>query len=123
MLTEAYFNLHKQLFSLRQNSRVVNHVGYAHLLDVNFVVRPAGRAKVLQTQRKNVHAFVKGRLMATSHVNRWPALTNWREASYNPYKAGYFFVKDTGEKIEQADFVCLQLGLSGKPQIWVADKR
>ena len=60
---EVYRNLHRDCFSVRHKGKVV---GYLHdneqlaLTNVKFVVQPAGRAKVLRENKKNVHAFVRG---------------------------------------------------------------
>jgi len=65
MRVEVYRNLHKNCFSVRALSgenkgRVIDHVQSIMLKDATFVVQPAGRKRVLQEQRKNVHAFVRG---------------------------------------------------------------
>ena len=57
---ETYWNLHKDVFSVRVKGRVVQHIRSAFVRNVTFAVQPAGRAKVLLEQRKNVHAFVRG---------------------------------------------------------------
>ena len=106
---EVYRNLHKNCFSVRHKGKVV---GYLHdseqlaLTNVKFVVQPAGRAKVLRENKKNVHAFVRG-----DYVGYENNLTNnlyfgefkdldFYAVSYNPYKSDKFVVKETGEPIE-----------------------
>ena len=106
---EVYRNLHKDCFSVRHKGKVV---GYLHdneqlaLTNVKFVVQPAGRAKVLRENKKNVHAFVRG-----EYVGYENNLTNnlyfgefkdldFYAVSYNPYKSDKFVVKETGEPIE-----------------------
>jgi len=106
---EVYRNLHKNCFSVRHKGKVV---GYLHdneqlaLTNVKFVVQPAGRAKVLRENKKNVHAFVRG-----EYVGYENNLTNnlyfgefkdldFYAVSYNPYKSDKFVVKETGKPIE-----------------------
>ena len=62
---EVYRNLHKDCYSVRALSgedkgRVIDHVQSITLRDVSFIVQPAGRNRVLEEERKNVHAFVRG---------------------------------------------------------------
>ena len=106
---EVYRNLHKNCFSVRHKGKVV---GYLYdneqlaLTNVKFVVQPAGRAKVLRENKKNVHAFVRG-----EYVGFENNLTNnlyfgefedldFYAVSYNPYKSDKFVVKGTGKPIE-----------------------
>ena len=60
MRVEVYYNLHKNVFSVRHKGRVIQHTKMAVIKDAEYVVRPAGRAKVLREGKKNVHAFVRG---------------------------------------------------------------
>jgi hypothetical protein len=64
---------------------VRKHVERIYLENVKFVVRPAGRQRVLETKRKNVHAFVKGAARAWTDVPLGAV-----RVSYNPYKSGDF---------------------------------
>jgi hypothetical protein len=97
MEVEVYRNLHKNVWSVRdkRTGRVIDHAERVVIRDARFIVQPAGRAKVLREQRKNVHAFVRGTY----------AGTYWRpyrslgadKVSYNPYKAGHFTGPDGGK--------------------------
>lgn len=91
----VYWNLHKNLFSVQDASgRVVAHMESLVLLDSKFVVRPAGRARVLREGVKNVHAGVSGRYSSSTE--------NFRGATrvtYNPYKAPTFVKKRLGDPI------------------------
>jgi hypothetical protein len=57
---DVYFNLHNSLWSVvaRSTGRVAKHMNELIMLDVCFVVRPKGNAKVRSEKVKNVHAFV-----------------------------------------------------------------
>ena len=94
----VYRNLHKHCWSVRQDGKVKVHTSYICLQDVNFVVQPAGREKVLREQRKNVHAYVKGYLISASTCNRLEDqlnLSGTQDAiTYNPYKHPYFTCGD-----------------------------
>ena len=89
---EVYRNLHKKCWSIRQGGKVKVHTSYLCLQDVKFVVQPAGRQKVLDEQKKNVHAYVKGYLISARESNRITEDIEWTcdVVSYNPYKHPYF---------------------------------
>jgi hypothetical protein len=63
MRVEVYYNLHKKCFSIRHKGIVISHANTVKLADVTFVVRKAGRERVLREKKKNVHAFVRGNLL------------------------------------------------------------
>jgi len=100
---EVYKNLHKNCWSVRQDGKVRFHCAYVCLRDVVFVVRQRGREKVLETKRKNVHAFVKGYICPVSEANVSPAC--WDGVYYNPYVAGYFVNRTTEQPVDKAQFV------------------
>lgn len=79
----VYFNLHNRLFSVQHKGRVVAHVPEVSLEDVNFRVNEAGRQRVLEEQRKNVHAFVEGKF---KHVPEGDIPMLPHGVKYNPYK-------------------------------------
>ena len=83
----VYYNLHKHCYSVQDyaTGKVIAHVPSIHLSDVSFVVRKAGRAKVLREKRKNVHAFVVGFWKKTACRK---CKTRVR---YNPYISDSFF--------------------------------
>ena len=60
----VYKNLHEGCWSVkdRQTGHVVAHADQAALSDVDLKVSQAGRRRVLEEQRKNVHAGVEGTL-------------------------------------------------------------
>ncbi|QIA28665.1 hypothetical protein [Phage f2b1] len=97
--SKVYYNLHKGLFSLKQRGLVVLHTHRVHLTDVTFQVNEAGRQRVLEEQRKNVHAFVNGTFQG---VPRYSTVEGFREAYYNPYKTDCFIDKETGEELYSA---------------------
>ena len=84
----------------RSNRKVVDRVQTAYVKDVKFVVQPAGRKRVLEQQRKNVHAFVRGNL-----TNERFMAIGLVKVVYNPYKHDYFYRTDTDEAIYEWDNV------------------
>lgn len=76
-------------YSILQGALVVAHTNQILLQNCRFVVHELGRQRVLATKRKNVHAFIRGRV-ARNPASASHAL-NLR-VRYNPYEAGYFFI-------------------------------
>lgn len=98
MRVECYRNLHTGKISVRECSgRVLTHEHAVFIRDPRFVVQPAGRSKVLRDKRKNVHAFVRGELVgfSTGQLTGFDDWEDWTQASYNPYKLGTFYDRDT----------------------------
>ena len=126
MGVDVYFNLHRKVWSIRSRKTglVTDHARVvAFPMGAEMVVRPAGRAKVLQTGQKNVHAFVRGVDPHLSDmVDQWlsfgatlPAATR---VGYNPQRAGYFTRKDTGERIDSASALVMVAPMEGPPEVW-----
>ena len=105
MKVEVYRNLHRNCWSVRHNGRVIDHVDSISLRDAKLVVQPAGRAKVLRENRKNVHAYIKGTvtLLSDDRFNNIPT----HKVTYNPYKYSSFVLNDTEEPIYYAEYVHL----------------
>lgn len=100
MRVEVYFNLHKKTFSVRscRTGRVIRHTDKVHIANPEFVVRKAGRERVLREGKKNVHAFVRGDVTFFNLMYR-PTLDT---LTYNPYKYASFVDKQTEEPVYQA---------------------
>ena len=90
MRSEIYRNLRTGTWSRREDGLVVDHPEVVELRDVEFRVRPGGRDRVRDEERKNVHAFVIGNVLG----GQLPDLP-WREAYYNPYTCDTFIDKET----------------------------
>lgn len=98
-MRQIYFNLKRRGFSIRDaKTRLVINKGQTTtsvvLQDVTFKVIESGRQRVLRTKEKNVHAFSCGTVVEGVDVSEATV-----PVSYNPYKAGHFVRKDTGEAI------------------------
>ena len=98
MRVEVYFNLHKYIWSVRscRTVRVMLHTDEVHIDNPTFVVRKAGRERVLREGKKNVHAFVRGDAtyftdygvdLLDDADKKCPTLDN---VGYNPYKYDSF---------------------------------
>ena len=102
MIVKVYWNLHKDMYSVQYKGKVVAHLPFLCMKDCEFKVSEAGRKRVLRERRKNVHAYVVGTLLGFD-----PNLMVYKRVRYNPYEAGYFQLKDTGEPVYNAPFVLL----------------
>ena len=109
MTTFVYFNLHKKVFSLRNQKtrKVYAHGNHIVLTDVTFKVSEAGRQRVLREQRKNVHAGVQGDVFSQGVPMVSLEGDNIREATYNPYYFDSFVDIETKQPIHSADIVYL----------------
>ena len=113
MRIEVYWNIHKKIWSVRdlKTGRVIEHVKDVSILDAQFVVRPAGRAKVLKTGVKNVHAFVRGLradsslmdMIGSFDVEGWTGT----DVTYNPKKYATFVSKADETPIKTAEVVTM----------------
>lgn len=105
----VYFNLHRKVFSMKQRkaqgkgSHVTGHAPTVILTNVTFKVLEAGRQRVLEEQKKNVHAFVEG----TLEPYQGQGIGGYREAYYNPYKVSTFVDKESGAPLTSAKVVIL----------------
>lgn len=119
-MAETYFNLHKRTFSIRNRGKVYAHRDFVCMMDVKFVVQPAGHARVLRTGQKNVHAFCRG--IDTGKNVHFESFDRgifdvWQRVHYNP-RRGAHFTDDKGRALKSADQVTLYKGQKGKPIMW-----
>lgn len=113
MKVAVYWNFHKKIFSIQSRDKetyglVVSHLKSAVVALPKFVIRQAGREKVLKEKKKNVHAYIVGHLIKDVPMS----FTNWDEEkgynsrarliSYNPYKDTTFVTVDTKEEVSSA---------------------
>jgi len=102
----VYFNLHKKVWSVRQDGMVVKHTKHIMLKNCRFLVGKAGRERVLREGKKNVHAGVSG--YVTDLV---PACRVHSEVTYNPYRNEKFTTKDDlYEDVLYSDYAVLSCG-------------
>lgn len=126
----VFYNLNQHVWSIKAREGdhyglVIAHVNEAIVSDARFTVGEGGRQKVIEQQKKNVHAGVVGQLVAVEGLRlrydivmpgvsgdgharitlRSIAKRNHVDVSYNPYKAGYFYTKPDQEPIYEARWV------------------
>lgn len=111
-----YWNLHKKIWSVQdcKTGRVTNHVTALTLADAKFVVRPAGRARVLREGKKNVHAFAVGYISLSNGI---ATCRTGRPVTYNPYKRDTFVFADTDESVTDVQAITMCI-LDGKPTVY-----
>lgn len=103
MSARVYKNLHNGKWSMKGKDGIVaGHADHVTMKDVQFRVSEAGRQRVVREKKKNVHAVVHG---TVHHVDDAPVPEHAVPVSYNPYRAGHFYRKDTGEAVHHADEV------------------
>lgn len=93
----AYYNLRRGCFSIQdaESKQVIAHTPNLSVGEAQFRVYETGRQRVLETKEKNVHAFVVGKFLGAET----PEIEGCRSGSYNPYKAGAFLDRETGESL------------------------
>jgi hypothetical protein len=104
-MVEVYYNTHKQCLSIRQKGVVIRHAKTVLLSGATFRVQQGGRQRVVNTGRKNVHAFVRGHLDFASD-QRFPGRHSWERIYYDPFKHTSF-VRYNGEPVHVADEVLI----------------
>ena len=104
---QVYYNLHKKCLSIRHKGKVIEHAQEVTLTDARFHVQQAGRERVLKQKRKNVHAYVSGKLKESFWFTQSPSYT-WiakQRVAYNPYKYKNFVNEETLEPVASAEVV------------------
>lgn len=102
--TKVYRNSRLNKWSVKFNNGPVKHFNELSLSNATFHVQPAGRQKVLKTKRKNVHAYVSGTFVYTSHLVYLDTF-KYRRVRYNPYYFDKFFYDDNLERVSSAKIV------------------
>ena len=124
MKADVYHNLHTGLWSIkdRRTGLVVRHARVvASAQPCGFAVQPAGRAKVLATGQKNVHAFVRRAWLAPyDDLVAWQRLTetvNLVPVSYNPFRGDSFYRKDTGQSVTEVKSIVMIAPPDARPYV------
>ncbi len=93
---KVWFNLHRRDWSVKRGTAPVQHYAAFRLVAASFVVSEGARQKVLATRCRSVHAYATGieaEVIEAAGVH----------VSYNPYRGGAFYRKDTGADVHTAD--------------------
>ena len=112
MKVDVYWNLHKKLYSVRHKGKVIAHVPFVTMKDVQWVVQPAGRRRVLRERKKIVHAFARGTWMYGKDElelqNERLHLTKRQPVMYNPYHHKSFVLRQARDiNITRSDYATL----------------
>jgi len=105
-----YRNLHKKCFSIqryepaKKGYRVYAHEKEIFLPSADFKVYEAGRKRVLEEGRKNVHAYI----ISESYSTQVPKRRAITEVYYNPYACESFLRKDHNTPVFAASRVALK---------------
>lgn len=108
-----YRNVHKHCYSVRNEKlgRVTKHTASVLMKDATLVVSKAGRERVLREKQKNIHAGIRGELVAVGSAaiteRRRLDSKDWTQVYYNPFKVETFVEKATNMPIFKADYVLL----------------
>ncbi len=96
-------------YSIMQHGVVVASARQVRLADVEFRVRETGRERMLQRQKKNLHANANGRHLDVVHPTQDRDLerVEGRSVFYNPYRFEYFADCETQDPVTEADIVQL----------------
>jgi len=113
----VYWNLHKKCYSVQDcaTGRVIDHRSAITMIDVDFTVRNGGKERVRKEGRKNVHAFIVGRVSiskGTACITRGA-----KKVTYNPYKHDTFVTVDDEHPVTDAHIVTMGQW-DGMPSVW-----
>lgn len=119
----VYWNLHKNVFSVKYKGKVIAHKHNIIGFDCEFRVSEKGRQRVLREKRKNVHAYVVCDNVVDSVDGLYTTYNCYEcgSVNYNPYNNSSFistqYYKDIKKPIYNADMVLLSISSSGRPYI------
>ena len=102
MKIDTYRNLNDECISVRSREpedygTVVHHAECITVEDVEFVVQESGQKKCRESERKNVHALVRGEWNDSRRVIAGIEIT------YNPFEYDHFVEESSGRAVEAAD--------------------
>ena len=88
---EVYRNVRQRCWSLRSKGRVIGHRDQLYMREPLFRVQEGGRARVVRTKIKNVHAYVKGIICEKPRpFQQYYQVIKPRRIQYNPYMMKHF---------------------------------
>jgi hypothetical protein len=106
MRADVYKNLRKKTFSILHRGKVIAHSDRILLVNCEFIVSQKGRKRVLKEKRRNVHAVIRGTVLAYDKNSLLkPSLRiteGLTRVSYNPYKGDCFYQVINGHPIKLA---------------------
>lgn len=99
---KVHYNRPKKMWAIKEGSKPTYYLDSLVLANCKWVVQRGGSATAKRTKQRNVHAYVKGRIV--SHLPDDAGATGWScVAHYNPFKDDTF--KDVlGNKVLKSRF-------------------
>ena len=127
---EVYRNLKfkdRVIYSVRdaKTGLVLGHASNLLLSRCEFVVKEAGRQRVIKEKRKNVHAWIQGSF-GIIHYGDDRIFSEGTRVSYNPYTNTHFELAECGEPVMGANIVFIQEGIvtaSSIVRLWDTRKK
>jgi hypothetical protein len=121
MKVKVYYNLKRKIFSIvacegEHRNHVIGYAKEVFLEDCTFKVSAKGRARVLESRQKNVHAYVYGTLCTKQESLSKDDLGLLTLVRYNPYETESF-VTLTGKPVVSSPQVFLTCR-HGSPKIY-----
>jgi len=115
----VYWNLHTKQYSVQdcETGLVIHHTRTFNMHDAKFVVRNGGKERVRKEGRKNVHAFVVGRLASNVKHQLADIKQGAKRVTYNPYKYDSFVVAEDETPVTDAHVVTAG-SWQGMPSMW-----
>lgn len=125
-----YFNLHKRCWSLKAErtvqpgdrlfhpsvkGRVTGHADTVLAVNCTTKISESGRQRVIREKRKNVHAGIVCTTCIAEPKPKFVTSELTQTMSYNPYKRGDFYDRDTGVTVTDPTYVLLRSGCNGDP--------
>ena len=119
----VYYNLYKKLWTVRSRNtgRVLYLTDVVLLYDCQFRVSQAGRKRVLEEKRKNVHAGVAGKLECSRKATSYKVPYGFEDpvaVAYDPHKHESFVRKDNLKRVSQADWCIMDVFSRDKIMAW-----
>lgn len=109
----AYRNLTRKCLSVMEKGRVIAHRDAIVLESVTFVVHESGRGRVIESGRKNVHAYAMGRVLTDARsvvsilAEHAPNADGFTRVTYNPRVYSTFVDYHTEQRVRYADLVII----------------
>jgi len=132
MRVRVYYNLNRAVWSIKamegeHKGRVIGYASSVTLRNAHTVVSEASRQRVLREQRKNVHAYIDGRLEQVSSYQerlmvppRSGYLAGLRGQTYslyyNPYHVNHFVWASSSDSPKGQILPEVYLGMDRKVQ-------
>ena len=109
----VFKNPRRGCYSIMQNGIIKASARQIRLEGAEFLVRESGRQRMLATHKRNVHAYIVGRLVAFTRPDEAADLgeLGGRSACYNPYRYDAFVDLETERPLSAA--ACVQLDENG----------